>query len=187
MADNIRGVYINSVLEKKIILNITEIGSNVIEILTQKINDNFVGKCIEEGFIKPNSINILSYSSGIVHGENVEFTVIFQCMICLPVERQRIKCTINSITKAGIHAEIKEKDVTPIHIFVAKEHHIKDNYFKELESNKEIENLEIIVQVIGIRFEINDPYICVIAKLIKKDNENKKDEENKKKIEIHEE
>jgi DNA-directed RNA polymerase subunit E'/Rpb7 len=157
------------------------------EILTTRINETFVGKCIEEGFIKPNSINILSYSPGIVHGDNIEFVVVFQCMICLPVERQRIKCTIKSITKAGIHAEVKEKDITPLHIFVAKEHHTKDNYFKELESNKDIENLEIVVQVIGIRFEINDPYICVIAKLIKKDDENKKDDDNRKKIEIHEE
>lgn len=181
MADNIRGVYINSALEKKIILNITEIGSNVIEILTQKVNDIFVGKCIEEGFIKPNSINILSYSCGIVHGENIEFTVIFQCMICLPVERQRIKCSVKSITKAGIHAQVKEKDVTPLHVFVAKEHHIKDNYFKQLESDKDIEGVEIIIQVIGVRFEINDPYICVIAKLIKKDEQSG----GNKKIEIH--
>ena len=64
---------------------------------------------------------------------------------------------------------------------MAKEHHIKDNYFKQLESDKDIEGVEIIIQVIGVRFEINDPYICVIAKLIKKDEQSG----GNKKIEIH--
>lgn len=175
-----RGIYIKSALEKKVHLNITEIGSNVLEIITEKINSTLVGKCIEEGFIRPNSINILSYSSGIVKGENVEFVVIFQCMICHPVERQRIKCYIKSITKAGIHAEVKENDIVPVHIFVAKDHHMKDSYFRELESNKEVESMEIMVQVIGIRFELNDPYICAIAKLMKPEGE----EIKKQKIEI---
>ena len=40
-----------------------------------------------------------------------------------------------------------------------------DNVIKYLND----EDVEIIIQVIGVRFEINDPYICVIAKLIKKD------------------
>lgn len=177
-----RGVYIKSALEKKLTLCITEIGSNLMEILTEKINRIYVGKCIEEGFIKPSSINILNYSSGVVHGEHVEFVVVFNCMICLPVERQKVKCNIKSMTKAGIHAEVRDKDIVPLHIFVAKDHHVRDNYFKELEAKKDVENIEIVVQIIGVRYEINDPYICAIAKLIKNEEEPKKN-----KIEIHEE
>ena len=159
--EKIYGVYIKSLLTKKVIVNINEIGKNIKQILENKITSVLEGKCIAEGFIRPNSVKIVSYSSGNVNGDNIEYIVVFDCMICHPVEGMLIECTSKTITKAGIHAQVIDKNnVIPLTVFIARDHHNKDNYFNSIK-----ENMQIIVKVIGIRYELNDPYICAIGKL----------------------
>jgi len=158
----IYGVYIKSLLTKKVIVNINEIGQNVKQILENKVTTVLEGKCIAEGFIKPNSVKIISYSSGNVNGENIEYIVVFDCMICHPVEGMLVECTSKTITKAGIHAQVIDTNgVMPLTIFIARDHHNKDNHFNSIK-----ENMQIMVKVIGIRYELNDPYICAIGKLL---------------------
>jgi DNA-directed RNA polymerase subunit E'/Rpb7 len=158
----IYGVYIKSLLTKKVIVNINEIGQNIKQILENKVTTVLEGKCIAEGFIKPNSVKIISYSSGNVNGEKIEYIVVFDCMVCHPVEGMLIECTSKTITKAGIHAQVIDANgVMPLTIFIARDHHNKDNHFNSIK-----ENMQITVKVIGIRYELNDPYICAIGKLI---------------------
>lgn len=158
----IYGVYIRSILTQKIILSINEVGRNTKQNLEKKIVSKNEGKCIEEGFIRPNSVKIISYSSGLVNSENIEFQAVFECMICHPVEGMIIQCTSKNITKAGIHAEvITENNVIPITVFIARDHHNTNKYFNAIK-----ENMDIMIRVIGVRFEINDEYICVIGQLL---------------------
>jgi DNA-directed RNA polymerase subunit E'/Rpb7 len=160
--EKIYGVYIKSLLTKKVIVNINEIGKNIKQILENKITSVLEGKCIAEGFIRPNSVKIISYSSGNVNGENIEYIVVFDCMICHPVEGMLIECTSKTITKAGIHAQVIDtNNVIPLTVFIARDHHNKDNHFNSIK-----ENMQILVKVIGIRYELNDPYICAIGKLV---------------------
>ena len=182
--DDVFGIYIKSVLEKKISLDITEIGANIKQILENKLCEKYQGKCIPEGFIKPGSIKITAFSNGIIITDNIEYHVIFECFICNPVESQLIECTSKTITKAGIHAEVKDDNTIPLQIFIAKDHHIMDYYFSTIK-----ENMSILVKVIGVRYELNDPYICVIAKLSNNsekegDHPKKTQEKQKKKIKL---
>ena len=157
----IYGVYTKSVLTMKVHLLITEVGRNVKQNLEKKISKKTEGKCIAEGFIKPNSIKVISYSSGNVNGEIIEIQTVYECMICHPVEGMTIECDTKTITKAGIHAEVVDNDgVIPVTVFVARDHHFNDKYFTTIK-----ENMKINIDVIGIRYELNDPYICVIGKL----------------------
>ncbi len=159
----IYGVYIPSVLDQKVLLSITEIGKNIKQNLENAISERSEGKCIKEGFIKPGSIRVIKYSNGVVNNEYVEFQTTFECMICNPVENMDIDCKVKTITKAGIHAEvIDDKGVIPVTIFVARDHHLKDTTFSSV-----TENDNIRTSVIGVRYELNDPYIVVIARLIK--------------------
>jgi DNA-directed RNA polymerase subunit E'/Rpb7 len=158
----IYGVYINSLLTQKVILSITEIGKNIKQNLEQKIISKNEGRCISQGFIRPNSVKIVSYSSGLVQSENIEFQAVFECMVCNPVEGMIIECTVKTVTKAGIHAEvITENDIVPVTVFIAKDHYATNAYFNSIK-----ENDNITVKVIGSRFELNDPYVCVIGQLI---------------------
>jgi len=155
-----QGLYTKSILTRKVQLSFQDIGSNVEQFLHGNLEQRFEGKCINEGFIKPETINILSYSSGIVKGNNVIFDVMFECFVCHPVEGMKFRCEIKNITKAGIRAEIKMHP-SPVIVFIARDHHYQSKYFS---SKQEGEN--IVVKVIGQRFELNDKYISIIATLI---------------------
>jgi DNA-directed RNA polymerase subunit E'/Rpb7 len=158
----IYGVYLKSVLERKVCLNITEIGKSVKQNLEMKLEMQLGGKCVYEGYIKPKTVEIRSYSSGLVNGNNVEFYVTFDAMVCLPVEGMEIECVCKTITKAGIHAEVIDKEKNkPITMFIARDHHYLDSKFSNIK-----ENDKIIARVIGIRYELNDDFICTIGKLV---------------------
>ena len=159
--ENVHGVYNPSVLTQKVYLMITEVGKNVKQNLEIEILHQTTGKCIAEGILKPNSVRILNYSSGAIRGDKVEFQVVFECMICHPVEGMLMNCIAKTITKAGIHAEVIDKDGSvPVTVFIARDHHFTNTKFANV-----TENEKILANVIGIRFELNDPYICAIARL----------------------
>ena len=157
------GVYIPSILTRRVHLKMNEIGKNLKNNLEQKIKTSTEGKCIVEGFIQPKSVNIISYSSGIINTDYIEFHAVFNCMVCHPVEGMEIEnCEVKTITKAGIHAEVVNEDgVIPITVFLARDHHVADTQFNNVK-----ENAKLRIKVIGIRYELNDPYISVIGKLI---------------------
>jgi DNA-directed RNA polymerase subunit E'/Rpb7 len=155
----LQSVYSRCLITRKIILPITTIGKNIKETIEENIKANFEGKCVVEGYIKPNSSVILSYSSGIIMGGNkILFEVVFECDICFPVEGQLIDCIAKNITKAGIRAESADDVPSPIIAFIAKDHHYAIPYFSEIKEGDKIK-----VQVIGQRFELNDKYISIIG------------------------
>ena len=159
--EKIFGVYIASVLTKKVILSINEIGTHLKQNLERTVSRNMEGRCIKEGFIKKGSVKIVRYSCGTVNGDKVEFQTVFECMISHPVEGMLVECNVKTITKAGVHAEVVDDDGTvPIVVFITRDHHFKDRQFANVQ-----ENMKLLVKVVGVRFELNDPHICVIGKL----------------------
>lgn len=159
------GVYMRSILQMKIALIITEIGKNVTQNLENMIRLKTEGKCIAEGFIRPNSVRVLNYSSGLIKDDHVEFCTTYECMVCYPVKDMVVSCTVSEVTKAGIHAYVKDvdSDNIPITVFVARDHHSTSKYFNSIK-----ENTTIDARIIGIRFELNDPSITTIASLVEK-------------------
>ena len=156
-------IYKHNLMSRKVLLPFNLIGENIKDNLHQKLQI-LEGKCINEGYVKPNSINIITYSSGIIKGENVIFDVAFEGLICHPVEGMEMKCIIKNITKAGIRAETDEM-ISPVVVFIARDHYYDNKFFT---SRKE--NDTITIKVIGIRYELNDEYISIIADLHSKDN-----------------
>jgi hypothetical protein len=114
---------LKSLLNDKITLNKTEIVNNLKQNLEKNVASKIEGKCIVQGFIKPNSTHIVNYSSGNVNAAFVEFQVIFECMVCHPVEGMLIEFKSKTITKAGIHAEVVDKTGSvPVTVFIARDH-----------------------------------------------------------------
>jgi hypothetical protein len=164
---NTYGVYVRSLLSMKVVLKITEIGRQVKQNLERKIVQQTEGKCIPQGFIRPNSVRVVSYSSGNIQSENVEFTTVYECLVCHPVENMRIDCTARTITKAGIHAEVvTDNNVVPLTVFIARDHNYTNRDFDKIKENSKIQ-----VKILGIRYELNDPYICAIGMLVESDAE----------------
>ena len=155
------GIYSRSLITRSVVLPIVTIGKNIKETIEKCIAINFEGKCIVEGFVKPSSSKIITYSSGVVQGINIKFEVVFECQICCPVEGMLIPCIAKNITKAGIRAESDEEIPTPIVVFIMRDHHYMSKYFSTIN-----ENDKIMVRVIGQRFELNDKYVSIIGEAV---------------------
>jgi DNA-directed RNA polymerase subunit E'/Rpb7 len=158
--DKLYSVFTKALLQQKISLSITEIGNNLKQNLEKKLIFKNEGKCIPEGFVKPNSIRIIQYSSGLINLDAVDFYTVFECLVCYPVEGMLVECVVKTVTKAGIHAEVKVDNNVPIVVFVARDHHNTNKYFASIK-----ENINIFVKIIGVRFELNDLHICAIGTL----------------------
>tara|TARA_B100000902_G_scaffold400009_1_gene474518 strand:- start:7648 stop:8217 length:570 start_codon:yes stop_codon:yes gene_type:complete len=172
---DIKDIFYKGVINKNISLSIVNIGDNLKDTIEQVISKEIEGKCISEGYIKPNSTKIISYSSGLIDGANILFSVIFECLICYPTEGMIINCNIKNITKAGIKAQTNDEP-SPVIIFLAKEHHKKIKSFTSLSVEDNIQ-----IKVIGQRYELHDKFISIIGELVEK---KKKKQFSKKRIVI---
>lgn len=155
------GVYSPCQITKNIVLPITAIGKNLLQTLENTITKMVGGKCIVEGYVKTGSIKIITFSSGIVKGENIIFNVVFNCEVCFPVAGMNLNCIVKNITKAGIRAESAEEQPSPFILFVARDHYYSSEYFNSIQENE-----KFIATVIAQRFELNDKYVSVIAQLV---------------------
>jgi DNA-directed RNA polymerase subunit E'/Rpb7 len=159
--DKIKSVYTPCQTTKSILLHITAIGKNLKQTLENTISKQISGKCIVEGYVKPDSVNVLTYSSGIIKGDKVLFEVVFNCEVCFPVSGMNLNCISVNITKAGITAQSTEDTPSPFILFVARDHFYDNDYFNSIG-----ENQKFIARVISQRFELNDTYIGIIAELL---------------------
>jgi len=158
-------IYNKMLITRKIPLNITNVGNNILTMLKNVAVNHLEGICVVEGYVRPGSVSIQNYSSGELFGSKVLFDVVIECDVCYPVEGMEIECVAKNITKAGIRAEIQNKndEPTPVIVFLARDHHTS-GYFTSVKLNDKIN-----VRVIGQRFELNDKYVSVIAELIEPD------------------
>ena len=153
-------LYNQLLITRKIAINITNIGNTIKETLEKAIATQIEGKCIVEGYIRPRSVEVITFSSGLVMGASIIFDVVIQCEACLPVEGMQIKCIAKHINKAGIRAEVNEQP-SPIVVFVARDHNYASPLFGTVKEGDDIK-----VRVIGQRFELNDKYISIIAEIV---------------------
>jgi DNA-directed RNA polymerase subunit E'/Rpb7 len=158
---DVKYIYSQSQITKTIMLPFSAIGKNIHQTLEQTIASMVEGKCIVEGFVKYNSVKILTFSSGIIKGDNVLFDVVFNCEVCFPVAGMGLNCIVKNITKAGIRAESSEEDSSPFVLFIARDHYFASDYFNSIELNE-----KIVARVIAQRFELNDKYVSVVAELV---------------------
>lgn len=161
--NRIQTIYSRCLITRKIVLPITSIGKNLQEVIEENIKSSFEGKCVVEGYIKPNSSKIITYSSGIIErGNGISFEVVFECDVCFPVEGMLIQCVAKNITKAGIRAESATDVPSPVVIFIAKDHHYNVPQFADIQEGDKLN-----IRVIGQRFELHDKYISIIGELVK--------------------
>lgn len=153
-------LYIKNISTKRLSVPIKCVGSNIKSILENILRSSIEGKCSIEGYIKPRSCNIITYSSGFVTGNLAIFTVVYEYLVCNPSQGMRISCSVKNITNAGILALVDDNEFSPVNIFIARDHHYNIPYFSELK-----EGDKIMIRVIGQRFELNDAFVSVLGEL----------------------
>ena len=157
-------IYHKNVIEYTTSIVPKEINKNINITLTRKLRDDLEGKCIKEGYVKRESIKILSRSLGEVLLSHCNGTILyhikFQADICNPMEGMIIKSRIININKMGALAEIIGEEISPVAILIAKQHHIDNTNFENLKKGDDVD-----VKVLGKRFEYGDNQISIIGLL----------------------
>tara|TARA_Y100000816_G_scaffold157619_1_gene112548 strand:- start:5941 stop:6540 length:600 start_codon:yes stop_codon:yes gene_type:complete len=153
-------IYSKVMLSDKLEINFKNTNSEIYNTLQKIIKKKVEGICIDEGFVKQDSVNLISYSSGELYANNVIFDIVYECLVANTVESMTFDCIVKSITKVGIRAEINE-EVSPFVIFIARDHHFDNELFSKINENDIIN-----VRVLGQRFELNNKFISVIAELV---------------------
>ena len=157
---DIQDVYNICQITKQVCIPFVCVGKNIQETLEKTISKMIDGKCIIDGFVKPGSVKIITYSSGVLKGENIIFDVVFSCFICFPVAGMNMKCVARDITKAGIRAESADEMPSPFILFIARDHFYANPVFNSIKVGQ-----IFTARVIAQRFELNDKYISIIAEL----------------------
>lgn len=153
-------IYIPTMVTQKVILPFEAIGRNVKNVLEQHLAHAHEGKCNGEGYVRPRSTQLLAHSSGtLTDYGSVAFEVMYEYQACNPVEGMLIKCTVQTVTNAGLHAHLIPEP-SPIIVFVSRDHHYSNPHFSKIKVGD-----EITVRVIGRHFELNDSVVSVIADL----------------------
>ena len=159
-------IYIRSLLTRKIVLNYNEVNSDLFNTLEIKMKQYNEGKCIKDGYVKNNSVKLLTYSGGELFSNKLVFECVYDCLITNPVESMMLNCIAKSITKVGVRAELLTDDnISPYIIFIARDHHYNNELFSQIKENDMLQ-----VRVLGQRYELNDKFISVIAELININN-----------------
>ena len=153
-------VFSRILITKRISVPIKNISRNIHNIIKDIIVSAIEGKCIVEGYVKPGSVHIITFSSGILQSHNVSYEVVVQCEVCYPVDGMTLQCTTTDTNKAGILAKMNNTQFNPITVFVARDHNFNSHIFSLVETGN-----VITVRVIGQRFELNDENIWVIAEI----------------------
>jgi DNA-directed RNA polymerase subunit E'/Rpb7 len=157
---NNMSLYIKNIITKKLSIPIKYVGANIKQVLEEILKKEFEGKCCIDGYVKKGSSKIITYSCGNIHGNVAIFTIVFEYLVCNPPNGMRISCIVNNITNAGIMGVANNSDVSPVNIFIARDHHYNIPYFSQLK-NEDI----VMIRVIGQRFELNDSAVFIIAEL----------------------
>ena len=145
---------------EKIVISINEINKHINDKLLQKLKLKIESKCNNHGLIKKDSIKIINISSPTIQANFASFRVTYQSLVCNPVEGMIIECKVVNVTKAGIRAELINFDISPIVIFIARDHHNNVSYFNNIKENEIIN-----VKIVGVRYELNDSYVSTIGEL----------------------
>jgi len=175
MLRNDEEIFQPALLTKRITLEMVLVDKFIQTTLTDILKRELEGKCSVEGYIKSNSINITTYSSGNLKGSNIVFDVVFQCLICYPVEGMLLRVKAVSINTAGMKSEsvyyaTNEPSIasggivpTPYVLFISRNHHQDNDIFNSIQPND-----TFVARVIVQRFELNDKYISIIGEIVSK-------------------
>ena len=159
-------IYFKSVLVSKVSLAPINLNhGNLDHILLERLRDMMEGKCHSYGYIRPNSIEILTRSAGFMPPEYFNGVLIYKIKysaeICNPNPGMVIECKVNNINKMGLLAGINEDfQKSPLVILVSKQHHKNKEVFTDIKVGTAIS-----VEVVGKKYELHDKYISIIGTL----------------------
>lgn len=176
-SESINNIYFNNVLLKKIVVKSKYLNENIENYISTYLKEKVEGICIDEGYIKPDSVKIIQRSVGILLGSrftgDITYEIAYAASICNPVIGNVILCKVKFINKLGILA-----NNGPLSIIIGR----------QIQKNEDFNNINIgdmiKVEVITKKFSLNDKEIRIIGKLWNENEKNNISKKNNKKEEL---
>ena len=145
--------------------------NNIDNYLEESLKDKIEEKCISEGYIKKNSVNILKKSLGLLKGSrfngDINYVLLYKALVCNPKIGTTINCNVKLVNnKLGILG-----NNGPLTIIIGRQFHNNPSLLDEVNIGDNIE-----IKIIDSKYSLNDKEIKIIGKLkIDSDNISKKD------------
>lgn len=158
----VESIYTLTKLKENIHLTPRDINNNINDIILRKLKKKIEGKCIKEGFIRKDSINILSRSLGVMSNSNFEsgvhYAVVYTAEVCNLYNGQVIEAEVENIDKSQVICYIGNSDESPVEIYMFKHHHVGNSEFAGLNKG-DIVNIKISCS----KYDFNDKQIVGIG------------------------
>ena len=154
-------------LTDRIILNASNL-NNIERLIKNKLQKKIGNKCIKDGYVLSNSIQILKRSIGKINTAffdgSISYNIQYSAKVCNPKEGSFVVVDYVDHNKMGILAK---KNNTPLNIVIPKQLHKNKELFKQIDEQlSQDKSIKLKIQIIGKRFEKDDTEIFVIGKLI---------------------
>ena len=163
-------LYNELLLKESILIPPENFNNKINYYIEQSLKTKIEEKCISDGYVKKDSVNITKKSTGNLKGSQfngyINYDLIYKALVCNPKSGSVIKCKVKLINnKLGLLG-----NNGPLVIIVGKQLHNKPELLDEI-------NIDDIVdiKVIESKFCLNDKEIRILGKLnIDTDNISKK-------------
>ena len=157
-------LYKESLLTERILVPPRFLNNKINDFIQNELVNKIEEKCIDEGYIKKDSIKIMKKSIGQLKGSQfngyITYNVLYKAFVCHPKNGDIIKCKVKFINKLGILG-----NNGPLTIIIGRQFHKNQDEIDRIKQGEKID-----VEVIASKFSLNDKEIKIISKL-KLDNE----------------
>lgn len=150
-------LFVKNTLYHKINLLPSEINHDVDGVLLYKLKNEIGNRCIKEGYVKQDSIEILKRSIGQVDSVHFNgricFNITYSAEICHPTEGLLVRGKIADMNKMGAMVTVE-----PLSINIPKQLHSDLDVFKNLSIGD-----NVVISIVGCIFELYDTEINVVG------------------------
>lgn len=147
------------------------LNKNTKDVILNKLKQKVEGVCTKHGYIKKDSISIHKITPGRIElvGLNgyAQYNVYFYAEVCNPLVNSLIKCTVVNINKFGILAIAgfysNSEFVNVLDVIITKN---SVNIVSDVDLEKIAAKNEIIVEVLGKRYNLGDKKLSVLGRVV---------------------
>lgn len=153
-------IYTQTTLMVTVSIPFENVGRDMEKYFMEYAQDNLESRCQQDGFIRPMSTKIITYTAGMIRKNIVHYQVLYLFDVFYPYEGLELECLIKYVNRIGVQANLGDR-INPVEIYVTREHNQSVD-FDALQVNQKIR-----IKVIGHRYELNDRFITILGELLR--------------------
>jgi DNA-directed RNA polymerase subunit E'/Rpb7 len=139
--------------------------SDINEIIHNKLKKKIEGKCIGDGYIKEESVNIISRSLGMMlntdFSGSVSYEIIYSAEVCNPKEGQVLEVVVDTLDETNTVCYYIDEETSPIEIYLFKQHYLENQDYSSLK-----EGDKILVKILETQIEFGQDKILATAEFL---------------------